>query len=344
MTIIAQAPGPQGWDAYEVTLENGQPKFAPTNREPDSYCIPGFVDLHIHGAFGIDFMSATSDDLIQLAELLRAEGYAGFLPTTITYDASTIQTAINNLPNHSLIWGFHLEGPFISPEYPGAQPPEAIIPIPGEPSPWNEILNDPRLRLITLAPEQPNALPLIKKLKEQGVIVSAGHTNATYAEIQSAVQAGLTHATHTYNAMRPLHHREPGTLGAVLNLDQIHAELIYDRHHVSKPAAEILLKIKPADKVIAVSDCTLAKGKAPGDQFTMWGHLVTKGKSDVRLTSINSLAGSCASLLDCFRNLAQDFSPEIATRLCSINPLKELKKSKFDRWIILDQNFQIQPL
>lgn len=343
MTTIAQAPGPQGWDVYEVTLNNGQPTFSPTNREPEAFCIPGFVDLHIHGAFGIDFMSASSDDLVDLSNHLAQEGYAGYLPTTITYDPQTVQSAVNNIPDHPLIWGYHLEGPFISPIYPGAQPPEAIAAIPSQPSNWDAILADPRLRLITLAPEQPSALPLITKLHRQGVIVSAGHTNATYAEIEAAVQAGLSHATHTYNAMRPLHHREPGTLGAVLNLDQIHAELIYDRLHVSKPAAEILLRSKPLDKLIAVSDCTLAKGKNPGEQFTMWGHEVTKGESDVRLTSNNSLAGSCATLLDCFRNLAQDFSPEIATRLCSINPLKELKISKTPSWIILDKNFQIQP-
>lgn len=342
MNGIFKAPGPQGWDTYEVTFHNNQPTFSPANREAEGYCIPGFVDLHIHGAFGIDFMSATPQELTDLANLLYDEGYAGFLPTTITSNADSVQAAINNLPDHPLIWGFHLEGPFISPSYPGAQPPESIIPFPTELSPWDNILHDPRLKLITLAPEQPHALANISKLAEHGVIVSAGHTNATYAEMATAVSHGLSHATHTYNAMRPLHHREPGALGAVLNLDQITAELIYDRQHVSQPAAEILLKSKPLDKVIAISDCTLAKGKSPGEKFTMWGHEVVKGENDVRLTLNNSLAGSCATLYDCFKLLAQDFSPEIATRLCCTNPLSELKIQTPTRWITLDNNFAIQ--
>jgi N-acetylglucosamine-6-phosphate deacetylase len=342
MNGIFQAPGPQGWDTYEVSFSDNQPTFSPANREPEGYCIPGFIDLHIHGAFGIDFMSATSQELIELANLLYSEGYAGFLPTTITSDSNSIQSAINNLPEHPLIWGFHLEGPFISPTYPGAQPPEFIIKFPSQPSPWDAILNDPRLKLITLAPEQPNALPNIHKLAERNVIVSAGHTNATYEQMTAAVNQGLTHATHTYNAMRPLHHREAGALGAALNLDQITAELIYDRQHVSQPAADILIKAKPLDKVIGVSDCTLAKGKLTGETFDMWGHDVIKGENDVRLASNGSLAGSCDTLFDCFKKIARDFSPEIATRLCCQNPLSELKINAPTRWIVLDKNFTLQ--
>ena len=342
MNGIFQAPGPQGWDAYEITFQNGQPHFAPTNREPEGYFIPGFVDLHIHGAFGIDFMSATPEELIELAENLQHEGYAGFLPTTITSNVESTQHAINNLPEHTLIWGFHLEGPFISPQYPGAQPPEAIIPFPISLSPWDSALSDPRLKLITLAPEQPGALSHIQKLAERGVLVSGGHTNATYAEFTAGINVGLSHATHTYNAMRGLHHREAGALGAVLNHDSVTAELIYDRQHVSKPAAEILLKSKPKDKVVAVSDCTLAKGKNPGEEFCMWGHQVIKGENDVRLATNNALAGSCATLLDCFRNLAQDFGPETATQLCSLNPLAELKIPQPTRWILLDINLNLQ--
>ncbi len=342
MNGIFQSPGPQGWDTYEVTLVDGNPNFLPSNQEPEGYCIPGFLDLHIHGAFGIDFMSATSEEIIELANLLYKEGYAGFLPTTVTASAESVQSALNNLPEHPLIWGFHLEGPFISPAYPGAQPPEFIIPFLTEPSPWDAILADPRLKLITLAPEQPNALTKIRQLTDHGVIVSAGHTNATYEGMSDSVSHGLSHATHTYNAMRPLHHREAGALGAVLNLDQITAEIIYDRHHVGHPATEILLRSKPKDKVVAVSDCTLAKGKAPGERFKMWGHDVIKGENDVRLASNNSLAGSCATLYDCFINIAQDFSPEIATRLCCLNPLAELKKPSSPRWIILDKKLNIQ--
>jgi N-acetylglucosamine-6-phosphate deacetylase len=337
MTTIAYAPGPNGWDTYQVTLVNSHPPaFAPTNRDPDSVVIPGFIDLHIHGAFGIDFMSATTDDLISLAEHLAAEGYAGFLPTTITSDFHAVSHAVKQLPDHPLILGFHLEGPFISPIYPGAQPPSAITPIPPPHSQWEELFTHPGFKLITLAPELENALPLIKQLTRQGVIVSAGHTDATYDQINAAVDAGLSHATHTYNAMRPFHHREPGTVGAALTIDSISTELIYDRHHVARPAAELLIKAKPTEQVIAVSDCTLAKGQPTGATFNMWGHQVTKGQDDVRITESGTLAGSCATLLDCFRNLAQDFDLKTATQLCCLNPMRKLRITRPARWILLD--------
>lgn len=342
MNGIFTAPGPQGWEVYDVALFDGQPVFTPSPKEPQGYCIPGFVDLHIHGAYGVDFMSATAEQMAELADQLVAEGYAGFLPTTVTAPAADVLRALANLPQHPAIWGFHLEGPFISPEFPGAQPPEAISPPPTIPSEWDTILDDPRLRLITLAPEQPGALPLVSRLSGRGVIVSAGHTNATYSEICQAVDSGLTHATHTYNAMRGLHHREPGTLGAVLTHDSIFCELVYDGHHVSKPAADILFRCKPHHKVVAVSDCTKAKGMPIGSEFDMWGHTAVKGAEDVRLKKNGALAGSCATLADCFRRIARDFGVESATLACCQNPLAELKIDQPTKWIVLDGDLALQ--
>jgi len=346
MKLIANAFGPNGWSTYSIEKEEGRPPaFSATSQESSDVFIPGFVDVHIHGAFGIDFMSASCEQLSQLADQLVLNGYSGFLPTTITATYNQTQAAVNHLPEHPLIWGFHLEGPFISPEYPGAQPPEAIQDIPQVDSPWQELLHDPRLKLITLAPEKHNAKNLIQDLVWRNVIVSAGHTNSTYAEMAHAAEWGLSHVTHTYNAMRPLHHREVGTVGATLNLDSITAELIYDRHHVSKPAAELLLKSKPHEKVIAVSDCTMAKGIAPGTEFTMWDRQVIAGDGEVRLAQNHALAGSAITLLDAFRNLAEDFGPEIATRLCCLNPRIELQMDLVpSRYVVLDENSCVQLL
>jgi len=344
MNIVANAFGPNGWGTYSIKKQAGQqPEFEPTAEQSSDVFIPGFVDLHIHGAFGIDFMSATSAQLTELADHLASQGYSGFLPTTITADYDSTQAAVNHLPEHPLIWGFHLEGPFISSDYPGAQPSEAIQDIPDDNSPWQKLLTDPRLRLITLAPEKANADQLIQSLTNRNVIVSAGHTNATYAEVEHATKHGLSHATHTYNAMRALHHREVGTAGATLLLDAITAELIYDRLHVSKPAAELLIKSKPHDKVVAVSDCTMAKGIAPGTEFTMWNHPVVAGKDEVRLAANGALAGSAVTLLDVFRNLADDFGPEIATRVCCLNPRRELNLDMNPtRYVVLDKNSQVK--
>ncbi len=320
--IIAFAPGPLGWGAYEISFQTNQVEFQPTNLTPDSYFIPGFVDLHIHGAFGIDFMSATKEQMVQLANQLEQIGYEYFYPTTVTASFDEVSRAIGNLPSHPMIPGFHLEGPFISPEYPGAQPIEYISKAPDseQSDSWQSVIDDPRLKRITLAPEMPNALSLIKKLADLGVQVSIGHTNATIQEVESAVDAGAKHATHTFNAMRPFHHREAGTVGAVLLNTSIIAELIYDRHHVSKESAQLLLNCKTAKKVIAVSDCTMAHSLSPNSEINMWGHICVVEESSVRLKSNGSLAGSTSTLLDCFQNLAEDFRPETATHLCSISP------------------------
>lgn len=319
-SLVPSHPG-----VYEV--KNGIATTQSITVELDEYIVPGFVDVHIHGAFGIDFMTAGREKMSELADKLVSVGYDSFLATTVTAPAAQILEAVETLPDHPAIAGFHLEGPFISPDYPGAQPPESILSydqVKNDPT-WNKILDHPKLRLVTLAPERPGAIDLIKRLKARGVIVSMGHTAATYAEAEEGFSHGVTHATHTYNAMRGLHHREPGALGAVLTNPQTTAEIIYDRHHVSRPAAQVLLSCKPKDKVVAVSDCTQAYGLPPGSEIEMWGHKATVGDHEVKLAGTNTLAGSASTHLECWQNLAQDFGPETATRLASLNPRNELK-------------------
>jgi len=216
-----------------------------------------------------------------------------------------------------------LEGPFLSDRFPGAQPPEAIIPIPTGASEWDAVFDHPQLRQITLAPEIPNALELTARLARRGVVVSMGHTNATTAEVESAMVGGASQATHTYNAMRPLHHREAGTVGAVLLFDELFAELIYDRIHVGRDAAGVLIKCKPMDRLIAISDGTMASGLPAGLDLDMWGLKVRTGTGEVRLQD-GTLAGSGITLRDAFLNLWADFELELAIRACCINPRERL--------------------
>lgn len=313
--------GTQGWGVYEAERTADGVRLTPSDRSDADFILsPGFVDLHIHGAFGIDTMSASQGEMTDLANRLEAEGYEGWLPTTITASAADVQAALGRLPSHRSIWGFHLEGPFISPVFPGAQPPEAIVDVPTGPSEWDAILDDERLKLITLAPERPHAPELIHRLTARGVAVSLGHSNATFAEAMAGRDAGLCHTTHTFNAMRGLHHREAGCVGFALLNDDVTCELIYDRLHVSPAAAAVLLKAKPETGVIAVSDCTEAKGLPPGTQVDMWGHTGVVGVGDVRLAGTDTLAGSAITLRDAFANLWADFGPEIAVRTCTINP------------------------
>lgn len=307
---------------------------------------PGFTDLHIHGAFGIDFMSASPEQMIELAERLSDIGYDTFLPTTITAPFEDAMRAIENLPDHPAMPGFHLEGPFISPEYPGAQPKEFILDPPTGPSEWDAVFDHPKLKRITLAPERPGALDLIRRLSARGVQVSMGHTAATYAEARAGIEAGVSSATHTFNAMRGLHHREPGALGAILSDYTLVPELIYDRVHVSPAAAGVLLNANPSAvwrnryngpdprSVIVVSDCTQAAGMPPGHEFEMWGIKVVTAEGEVRLRENGALAGSAATLRDGFERLTEDFWLDLAIHGCCLTPRMGLLENQAVRtWL-----------
>jgi N-acetylglucosamine-6-phosphate deacetylase len=172
---------------------------------------------------------------------------------------------------------------------------------------------------MTMAPELEGSLELIARLKKRGVRVGMGHTNATYAEAKAGFEAGATHTTHTYNAMRPLHHREAGTVGFALLEKDLATELIYDRIHVVQEAAQLLVNCKPPEMLVAVSDGTMAAGLEAGTCLNMWGLDVVVGPGDVRLLD-GTLAGSAITLLEAFRNLATDFGVETAIRATSLNP------------------------
>lgn len=313
--------GEEGYGSYR--LEDG--RFERCSDAPTGLLTPGFVDIHIHGAFGIDAMTASTEDFRVLGRRLRANGYEGYLPTTVTAPATQVQSFLDALPTDDpMILGFHLEGPFISPAFPGAQPPQHIVkpPVPGEG--WDDVLDDPRLKVITMAPEIPGALELILRLNQRGVIVSMGHTNATYEEARRGFEFGARHTTHTFNAMRGFHHREAGTVGYAFANPDLTCELIYDRLHVCPDSARILLQVKGAEGVIAVSDSTAATELPPGTPLTMWGHPVDVGRGEVRLVSNGALAGSAISLMEAFQNLAEDFGPETAIQACCHNPRRAL--------------------
>ena len=336
---VFTALGPEGFGKYAVDLRSMA--MEPSDRPAEGLLIPGFVDIHIHGAFGKDFMSGSAEDLLAMADGLQTVGYEAFLPTTVTASLRDVQRAISHLPAaDERIAGFHLEGPFISPKHPGAQPQNYIVPPSSE---WNDVLDHEQLRVVTLAPEIGGGLELVERLSTRGVVPSLGHTDATYEQGRAAVEAGARHITHTYNAMRPLHHREPGTVGAALTFDKLSCELIYDRVHVTRPAAEVLLRCKGPENIIAVSDGTMAAGMPQGSEFAMWGLDCVVGEKDVRLKD-GTLAGSKITLYDAFRNLARDFGPEIAIRLCSVNPRRALGMVNPRVWSIMDPELRIQEI
>lgn len=340
MTSLYRALGPEGMGTYEVEWHPEGPRFERVMRPASRLLVPGFVDLHIHGAFGIDFMDADAADMAALCEKLAPEGYEAFLPTTVASSPQAVQSALAALPESPLIAGFHLEGPFLSSDFPGAQPPGAIRDFDPVDRSWDVVLDDPRLRSVTLAPERPHALELIARLSQRGVNVAMGHSAATFDEARFGFEFGASHVTHLYNAMRPFHHREPGLVGYALLQETLSVELIYDRLHLSAGAVRLALRCKNEARIFAVSDSTRATGLPANQKFTMWGQECETGRDEVRLAS-GALAGSAITLRDAFQNLAEDFGEETAIRMCCLNPRLPLGRETPQVWIALDESYRV---
>lgn len=341
MTETFATLGPEGFGTYSVDWKDDGPHFQLTDQTSDYCLVPGFVDIHCHGAMGVDFMSASRSDFDTLCDFLAAQGYEAFLPTTVTASADAVESALDDLPEHAMVPGFHLEGPFISPTFPGAQPLDAIFPA-LEAGRWSRVLQDSRLKVVTMAPEAPGGFELTSMLAERGVVVSLGHTNATYDEAKRAFDLGAKHTTHTFNASRPLHHREPGVVGAALTDDRVSCEVIFDNRHVHEAVVDVLLRCKGSDNLIAVSDSTAATGQPDGTELTMWGHRCIVNEGKVVIAETGALAGSTATLLDCFKNFGRAFGAEVATKVCSINPRRALGlASPPSTWLVFDQSFDL---
>lgn len=294
------------------------------------YLIPGLVDSHCHGVEGMDVMDGDAE---KIGKNLRKLGIEYYCPTTITAPWSDIRAAIEpcrkGFPGFA---GVHLEGPFINPGRAGAQPRDHISP------PNLNALQDELgelsslVKIVTLAPEMEGSASLINQLRQRGIAVSAGHTDASYMELS---ELRIERMTHFYNAMRPFHHRDPGAVGYGLLKDVI-VEVIYDKIHVSQEAIEILLRTRPDDaNILAVSDGTRLSGMRSGTQLEMWGHAVRKENDAVRCSD-GTLAGSAVTLAEVFRNMWQDFSPYLAVKTCSENPRKHLGLPPPKLWLLVD--------
>ena len=262
--------------------------------------LPGFIDVHVHGALGADTMDADPAALARMARFAAQHGVTAFLPTTMTADAASTLAAVQAVAaagkrphrNGAAILGVHLEGPFISPRFPGAQPASAIrAPDRAE---FDALCAAGPVRMITLAPEMPGALDLIRVAHAAGIVAVAGHTAATYAECEAGIAAGVTQATHTYNAMTGLHHREPGTLGSILSNDQVYAQLIADTIHVHPAAMKILARCKGMARTILITDAMRAVG-LPAGSYDLGGQAVTVRDGECRLAD-GTLAGSVLML------------------------------------------------
>ncbi|XEC96477.1 N-acetylglucosamine-6-phosphate deacetylase [Paenibacillus tarimensis] len=329
-----------------VTVEQGKiTEIVPEHRSSDKsaedlplidggngYLLPGFIDLHVHGGFGCDFMDASSEAFDTITRFHALNGTTGMLATTMTAPVEAIEKVLdsaadyrsNKMPYAQLL-GVHLEGPFISPKWPGAQNPAYIVPPQLQ---WLRRWEDQwpgLIKQLTLAPETEGAMEFITWLTDKGIIAAAGHTDATYDVIERAVRYGLSHAVHTFNAMTPLHHRSPGTAGAVLTLDDIHAEIIADGHHVHPAVIRLLVRVKPEGKLILITDAMSAAGLGNG-VYELGGLAVTVQDGIARLTDGGSLAGSTLTMIEAVRYMLEHTGMSLVevSRLASANPARRL--------------------
>lgn len=301
---------------------------------PEMIAAPGFIDIHIHGNAGHDVMEAGDDALAALQNAMAKHGVTSYLPTTVSAPEGRILRALENLAqaiarkdnanqNGAVPLGIHLEGPFISHAKRGVHPPETLLP----PSPalldrfWQAAGGT--IQIMTIAPELPGAVETIEHGRKLGVHSSLGHSNATAQEAQRGIAAGADHATHTFNAMRPLDHREPGILGAVLSEDRITADIIADGIHVDPSLVKLFLRAKGAEQAILITDAISATGM--GDGTYNLGGLVVEVKGD-RCDFEGKLAGSVLTLDRAVRNVMSfaGWKLQQAIRLATYNPARLL--------------------
>ncbi len=267
--------------------------------------LPGFIDVHVHGGAGSEAMDATRDALGTMAQFYAQHGVTAFLATTWTDSRARIQSALETIaaaqgrqPNGATLIGAHVEGPYVNPERCGAQSTTYIRR--AERDEALAFLDTGCIRLMALAPEFPENHWLIRECVRRGITVSAAHTAATYEQMQAAVALGVTQATHTGNAMTGLHHREPGTLGAVLTLPQINAELIADNIHVHPAVIDLIYLAKGANGVILITDAIRGAGM-PDGEYSIDERTITIRDGVVRLPS-GTLAGSTLTMDRALRN------------------------------------------
>ena len=306
------------------------PSGATEVQATDSTAIPGFVDVHIHGAGGHDVMEANETALSTITGRLAAFGTTSLLATTITASADDTCRSVEGIAKYisgqyqtsdtrAEILGIHFEGPFLSKERRGVHPAEWLQ------LPSAELLQRflqaaaGNARILTIAPELSGATPCIDAARSLGMVVSIGHTDATYEQARAAVAHGAHHATHVYNAMRPFTHRDPGVIGAVLTTPEVTAELIADGIHVDEIAMKVLLQAKGAQGVVLISDGTSATGMPDGEY--MLGGLKVTVNGGVCRNAEGRLAGSTLTLDRALRNIVGLGIPLAdAVRMLTLNP------------------------
>jgi N-acetylglucosamine-6-phosphate deacetylase len=301
----------------------------------DAVLAPGFVDIHIHGAAGQDVMVADASELAAVEQLLSHHGVTSYFPTTVTAPLDQICSALEHLADAietasqdngsrrglAQPLGIHLEGPFLSHVRRGAHPLENLLPPTLER--FNRLWQAARghIRIMTIAPELDGALEVISEAARRGVCVSMGHSDAEMKSARAGVTAGARHATHTFNAMRPLDHREPGIIGEVLTDPQLSADIIADGIHLDPAIVRLFLQSKGPDQAVLITDAISATGM-PDGRYRL-GTFEVEVKNGRCLVD-GKLAGSVLTMDRAVRNVMEfaHWDLQQTLRLATLNPAR----------------------
>ena len=291
-----------------------------------AYISPGFIDTHIHGFRGFGTDNPTEDAMLQMSESLAQFGVSAFNPT---FYPSSEETMINGIKEvlkamghekGAKIMGVHLEGPFISPEKLGVQRPETVkkVDLALMDRLWKA--SEGHIVNMTVAPELKGMRDLALDCLKKGIVLQAGHTNAEYKHMTEGMQAGILHSTHLFNAMSQMHHRNPGAVGSVLIHPEMSCEIIADGVHVHPDLIKLLVRDKPLDKIVLVTDALTPTEQTEGPLFANGEEVVFKGGCFHRKAD-DVIAGSALTMMQGVKNLVSyGFEPEQAVKCASFNP------------------------
>ena len=292
----------------EKIVEVGEGEYKGSEYSVDGegkIAMPGFIDVHVHGSAGLEFMTEKVNELKIIAQSLYEEGVTTFLATTLTAPkkallgvCKAVKEAKEQIPS---LYGIHFEGPYISLKYKGAQNPEYIRDPDIEEFDELQKASGGNVKYITIAVEKNNALPFIKHITEQGVVASVGHSDATFEDVEKAIDVGLTNVTHTHNAQSPHHHRNPGIVTAAFYFDSLYTECICDKIHVCPNALKTMHKIVGPNRFIAITDALKVKHTSAKD-FDMFG-LPAEQRDGAAYLKSGPLAGSTLTMDQALRNL-----------------------------------------
>ena len=290
--------------------------------------LPGFIDVHIHGAVGIDVMDATSADLRTVSEYLATQGVTGWLPTFVPASDQSYTSAVAAISESAKaagarILGVHYEGPFVNTAQCGALHTEYFKTYSSPEDLDTLSLPESGVRMITLAPEVSGGIELVRELKARGWVISIGHTRADLEVLDAARQAGANHMTHFMNAMAPLHHRHPGPIAWGLAREDVTFDLIADGVHLDPFMLRLLVRIKGAQRISLISDAIAAAGKGDGD-YHIWSETITVNNGRTSNAS-GSIAGSVITMLDAVRVMRSlGLSYVDIAQMASMNPARLL--------------------